>query len=190
MNSKSRSHLQHTVPVPVHLTFQPSGSPCSIPSAAPRRYSYAKVAFSNNQMRQRGLDVSIRLCSAVAGFIITISSLNKAVRCFSVVLHVDGFFGPNDMVYTLAASALNRTTAKQAYATAIVIILSRIGNICSPTASNLKDALLYMLVVLMIVFTTISILNCIFTKTVLGRENKRPMGMEIGIGVKANQYTP
>lgn len=86
--------------------------------------SFALV-FSSDRNKERGLHISVPLCFAVVGFIITVSTLSKAARYFASFLYVGGLFGSNAIVYTWAASTLNQTPAKRACATAVVNIMSQ-----------------------------------------------------------------
>ncbi|KAF2248079.1 MFS general substrate transporter [Trematosphaeria pertusa] len=138
--------------------------------------SFALV-FSSDRNKERGLHISVPLCFAVVGFIITVSTLSKAARYFASFLYVGGLFGSNAIVYTWAASTLNQTPAKRACATAVVNIMSQM------------DAPRYILaMLLMMAFSAISICTCIYMKTVLRRANKKLLREGEETGIKASLY--
>lgn len=130
------------------------------------------IAFSSDKNKERGLHISIPLCFSIAGFIITVSTLNVPARYFASFLYIGGCFGSNAIVYTWASATLNQTPAKRACATAIVNLMSQLGNIWSPYFFRPGDAPRYIpAMLLMMAFSAISVLTCMVMKTVLRREN-------------------
>ncbi|KAL6907345.1 major facilitator superfamily domain-containing protein [Trichoderma evansii] len=147
------------------------------------------VALSSDRRKERGLHIAIPLVIVVIGFIITVSTLDKAARYFASFLYVGGLFGSNSIIYAWASSSLNQTPAKRACATAIVNIMSQIGNIYAPYFFRPQDAPRYILaVILMAAFSGASIATALFMKFDLKRENKKLLAQEES-GVKANLYT-
>ena len=98
------------------------------------------IALSSDRMKERGLHIATPIVFAVIGFIITVSTLDKAGRYFASFLYVGGLFGSNSIIYAWASSSLNQTPAKRACATAIVNIMSQIGNIYAPYFFRPQDA--------------------------------------------------
>lgn len=147
------------------------------------------IAFSSDRKKERGLHISIPLFVAAIGFIITVSTLNVPARYFASFLYIGGCFGSNAIVYTWAASTLNQTPAKRACATAIVNIMSQMGNIYSPYFFRPQDAPRYIpAMLLMMAFSVLSIVTCIVMKTVLRKANKQLLKEEQETGVKATLY--
>jgi hypothetical protein len=148
------------------------------------------VALSSDRRKERGLHIAVPIVFAVIGFIITVSTLDKAARYLASFLYVGGLFGSNSIIYAWASSSLNQTPAKRACATAIVNIMSQIGNIYAPYFFRPQDAPRYVLaVILMTVFSGISIVTVLFMKHDLRRENKKLLAQEEELGVEANLYT-
>ncbi|KAH7126632.1 major facilitator superfamily domain-containing protein [Dendryphion nanum] len=147
------------------------------------------VAFSSDRRKERGFHIAVPLCFAAAGFIITVSTLSVPARYFASFLYIGGCFGSNAIVYTWAASTLNQTPAKRACATAIVNIMSQMGNIYSPYFFRPQDAPRYIpAMLLMMGFSVLSIVTCMFMKTVLRRANQRLLKEEEDTGVHAILY--
>ncbi|KAL5412835.1 hypothetical protein PMIN06_005880 [Paraphaeosphaeria minitans] len=148
------------------------------------------IALSSDRRKERGLHIAIPIVFAVIGFIITASTLDKAGRYFASFLYVGGLYGSNSVIYAWASSSLNQTPAKRACATAIVNIMSQIGNIYAPYFFRPQDAPRYVLaVILMTVFSAMSIATVLFMKIDLRRENKGLLAQEEETGVKANLFT-
>lgn len=147
------------------------------------------IAFSSDRNKERGFHISVPLCVAAAGFIITVATLNVPARYFASFLYIGGCFGSNAIVYTWAASTLNATPAKRACGTAIVNIMSQMGNIYSPYFFRPQDAPRYIpAMLLMMGFSILSICTCIFMKTSLSRANKKLLKQEEETGVKATLF--
>ncbi|KAH7069781.1 major facilitator superfamily domain-containing protein [Paraphoma chrysanthemicola] len=147
------------------------------------------IAFSSDRRKERGFHISIPLCFAAAGFIITVATLNVPARYFASFLYIGGCFGSNAIVYTWAASTLNQTPAKRACATAIVNIMSQMGNIYSPYFFRPQDAPRYIpAMLLMMGFSILSVVTCIVMKGNLRRANKKLLEQEETTGVKVSLY--
>jgi MFS family permease len=148
------------------------------------------IALSSDRRKERGMHIAIPIVFAVIGFIITVATLDKGARYFASFLYVGGLFGSNSIIYAWASSSLNQTPAKRACATAIVNIMSQIGNIYAPYFFRPQDAPRYILaVILMTVFSGISIITVLFMKFDLRKENKKLVAEEEESGVRANLYT-
>lgn len=148
------------------------------------------IALSSDRMKERGLHIAAPIVFAVIGFIITVSTLDKAGRYFASFLYVGGLFGSNSIIYAWASSSLNQTPAKRACATAIVNIMSQIGNIYAPYFFRPQDAPRYILaVILMTVFSGLSIVTVLYMKFDLTKENKKLLAQGEETGVPVNLYT-
>ncbi|KAF3053178.1 hypothetical protein E8E11_011439 [Didymella keratinophila] len=147
------------------------------------------IEFSSGRNKERGFHISIPLCVAVAGFIITVATLNVPTRYFTYFFYIGGCFGSNAIVYTWAASTLNATPAKRACGTTIVNIMSQMGNIYSPCFFRSQDAPRYIRAMLpMMGVSTVSICTCIFMKTSLRRANKKLLKKEEDTGVQQTLF--
>ncbi|KIW08190.1 uncharacterized protein PV09_01121 [Verruconis gallopava] len=132
------------------------------------------VAFSSDRNKERGWHISIPLCGAIAGYIVTVATLNVPARYFASFLYIGGCFGSNAIVYTWASATLNETAAKRACATAIVNIISQFGNIWSPYFFRPQDADRYILAMLLMMgFSALSVSTCLFMKWDLRRANAK-----------------
>lgn len=108
------------------------------------------------------------------GFIISVATLNVGARYFASFLYTSGCFSANAMVYTWAASTLNQTPEKRACATAIVNLLSQLGNIWSPYFFPQSDGPRYLMaMLLMLGFSAISIVCSMGMKFTLHRSNEK-----------------
>ncbi|KAH8895570.1 MFS general substrate transporter [Thozetella sp. PMI_491] len=132
------------------------------------------VAVSSDRRGERGYHISLPMAVAAIGFAISVGTLNVPARYAASFLYASGAFAANAMVYSWAAGVLNQTPEKRAAATAIVNLLSQFGNIWSPYFFRPGDQPRYLLaMVLMMVFSVMSILCCIVLKTMLKRANNR-----------------
>jgi len=148
------------------------------------------IAFSSDRRNERGFHISGPMTVAAIGFIITVSTLNVPARYVASFLYISGCFAANAMVYSWAASTLNQTPEKRACATAIVNLMSQLGNIWSPYFFRPGDSPRYTLaMILMMAFSFLSIATCIFMKAVLRRENKKLIAVAESNGSTANLYT-
>ncbi len=144
------------------------------------------VAYSSDRHKERGFHISVPMAVAMVGFIISVSTLSVPARYFAAFLYTSGCFSANAMVYTWAASTLNQTPEKRACATAMVNLLSQLGNIWSPYFFPAGDGPRYtMAMLLMLGFSVISICCCMAMKISLKRDNERLKreGEESGLAV-------
>ncbi|EXJ58529.1 hypothetical protein A1O7_05955 [Cladophialophora yegresii CBS 114405] len=132
------------------------------------------VAYSSDHRKERGFHISVPMAVAMIGFIISVATLNVPARYFASFLYTSGCFSANAMVYTWAASTLNQTPEKRACATAMINLLSQLGNIWSPYFFPASDAPRYtMAMLLMLGFSVISIGCCVVMKMSLRRSNEK-----------------
>jgi hypothetical protein len=125
---------------------------------------------------------------AAIGFIISTATLNVGARYFASFLYCSGAFAANAMVYSWAASTLNQTPEKRAAGTAIVNLLAQFGNIWSPYFFRPGDAPRYALaMILMMVFSFISIGCALLLKTLLRKANKK---LQMEADVSGERFTP
>ena len=90
------------------------------------------VAWSSDRKKERGYHISVPMAVACVGFIISVSMLNKLARYVAAFLYIAGCFSSNAGVFSWASATLNQTPEKRACATAIINLLSQLGNIWSP----------------------------------------------------------
>jgi hypothetical protein len=130
------------------------------------------VAYSSDRFSERGYHITAPMCVAVVGFIISVATLNVPARYFASFLYCAGCFAANSMVYSWAASVLNETPEKRACATAIVNLLSQLGNIWSPYFFPSSDGPRYiMAMLLMMGFSVLSIACALSMKIILKKAN-------------------
>ena len=131
------------------------------------------VAWSSDRRKERGYHTSIPMAVACVGFIISVSTLNKPARYAAAFLYIAGCFSSNAGVFSWASTTLNQTPEKRACATAIINLLSQLGNIWSPYFFPTSDGPRYvMAMLLMMSFSVLSIACCLVMKWILKRENK------------------
>ena len=110
---------------------------------------------------------------AMVGFIISVATLNVPARYFASFLYTSGCFSANAMVYSWAASTLNQTPEKRACATAMVNLLSQLGNTWSPYFFPKSDGPRYLMaMLLMMAFSGLSIACCMALKFTLRRDDE------------------
>lgn len=135
----------------------------------------ALISFlvSSDRFNERGYHISLPMLVAIVGFIISAATLNSAARYFASFLYCAGAFAANAPVYSWAASSLNQTPEKRACGTAIVNLLSQLGNIWSPYFFPSSDGPRYvMAMLLMMAFSALSVAASMLMKWLLRRENK------------------
>lgn len=132
------------------------------------------VAYSSDRFNERGYHISVPMFVAIIGFIISAATLNNAARYTASFLYCSGAFAANAAVYSWAASSLNETPEKRACATAIINLLSQLGNIWSPYFFPTSDGPRYvMAMLLMMAFSALSIAASMLMKVLLKKENKK-----------------
>ncbi|KUL83718.1 hypothetical protein ZTR_07483 [Talaromyces verruculosus] len=133
------------------------------------------TAYSSDHNKERGYHIAGNMALAIVGFVISLStSGHPGVQYFASFLYITGAFSANALVYTWAAASVSQTPEKRACATAIINLMGQIGNIWSPYFFRPQDAPHYNLaLILLIVFSAISILSCFAMKWTLRRDNKK-----------------
>ncbi|KAK2731855.1 major facilitator superfamily transporter [Colletotrichum kahawae] len=119
------------------------------------------TAFSSDRRKERGFHISVPQGVACIGFIISVSTINNAARYVAAFLYICGCFSSNAMVFSWASSTLNQTPEKRACATAIINLLSQLGNIWSPYFFPSTDSPRYVMAnLLMMASSALSIVTC------------------------------
>ncbi|KFY63800.1 hypothetical protein V496_03684 [Pseudogymnoascus sp. VKM F-4515 (FW-2607)] len=130
--------------------------------------------YSSDRLQERGFHISFPMCVAAIGFIISAASLSVPVRYFASFLYICGCFSSNAMVFSWASATLGQTAEKRAAATAIINLLSQLGNIWSPYFFRPQDVTRYLpAMLLMMAFALLSVLTCLVMKWSLRRANKK-----------------
>lgn len=68
------------------------------------------VAYSSDIRNERGYHISVPMCVAIVGFLISVVTLNVSARYVASFLYISGCFSANAMVYSWAASSLNQAS--------------------------------------------------------------------------------
>lgn len=131
------------------------------------------TAWSSDRRRERGLHISAPQAVACVGFVVTLATTNSAARYAMAFLYICGCFSSNAMVFGWASSTLGQTPEKRACATAIINLLSQLGNVWSPYFFPAADGPRYVMAnVLMAVSSAVSIACCVLMKHLLRRANR------------------
>lgn len=148
------------------------------------------VAYSSDRFNERGYHIAAPMLVAVVGFVISVATLNVPARYLASFLFCSGCFAANSMVYSWAASVLNQTPEKRACATAIINLLSQLGNIWSPYFFPSTDGPRYtMAMLLMMAFSVLSIVCAVLLKFVLKRDNAKLVAEGERSGQTVTLYT-
>lgn len=148
------------------------------------------IANSSDRQHERGLHISIPMLVAVVGFAISVGTLNVPARYFASFLYIAGCFSANSIVYTWGASTASSTPEKRACATAIINLMSQLGNIWSPYFfANGEEPRYVKAMVLMMAFSVLSALCCWLMKIILGRDNRKLIASFEGTGRTPQLYT-
>src|SRR6478735_936604 len=132
------------------------------------------VAYSSDRFNERGYHISVPMVFAIVGFIISVATLNNAARYAASFFYCAGAFAANAAVYSWAASSLNQTPEKRACGTAIVNLLSQLGNIWSPYFFPSTDGPRFIKAnLLMMAFSLLSVVTCVVMRLSLQRANKK-----------------
>ncbi|KAJ0306234.1 hypothetical protein COL516b_004689 [Colletotrichum fioriniae] len=135
------------------------------------------TAWSSDRRKERGFHISVPQGVACVGFIISVSTVNTVARYFAAFLYICGCFSSNAMVFSWASSTLNQTPEKRACATAIINLLSQLGNIWSPYFFPSNDGPRYAMAnLLMMASSALSMVTCVIMKIMLTRANKTLKG--------------
>ncbi|KAF6806571.1 major facilitator superfamily transporter [Colletotrichum musicola] len=148
------------------------------------------VAYSGDRPNERGYHISAPMAVATVGFVISASTLNVPARYFASFLYCSGAFAANAAVYSWVANSLNQTPEKRACGTAIVNLLSQLGNIWSPYFFPSSDGPRYFIaLLLMMAFSALSIVASMFMKYLLKKENKKLVEEGERTGKEIRLYT-
>ncbi|KAM6508572.1 hypothetical protein FSOLCH5_011568 [Fusarium solani] len=132
------------------------------------------TAWSSDRRKDRGYHIAVPQFVACIGFIISVSTLNNAARYTAAFLYICGCFSSNAMVFSWASSTLNQTPEKRACATAIINLLSQLGNIWSPYFFPSSDGPRYIKAnILMMAFSLLSVVTCVVMKAMLKKANRK-----------------
>ncbi|CAH0051701.1 unnamed protein product [Clonostachys solani] len=132
------------------------------------------TAWSSDRRKDRGYHIAVPQAVACIGFIISVSTLNNAARYAAAFLYICGCFSSNAMVFSWASSTLNQTVEKRACATAIINLLSQLGNIWSPYFFPSTDGPRYVKAnILMMAFSALSVVTCMVMKWMLTKANRK-----------------
>lgn len=132
------------------------------------------VALSSDRRKERGYHIAIPMIFSCTGFIISAATLNKPARYTAAFLYIGGCFSSNALVFSWAANTLSQSAEKRACATAIINLLSQLGNIWSPYFFPQSDGPRYvMAMILMMASTVVSMVTAMTMKWLLVRENRR-----------------
>ncbi|KAI7763117.1 hypothetical protein LZL87_013911 [Fusarium oxysporum] len=132
------------------------------------------TAWSSDRRKNRGYHIAIPQAVACIGFIISVATLNNAARYAAAFLYICGCFSSNAMVFSWASSTLNQTPEKRACATAIINLLSQLGNIWSPYFFPASDGPRYIKAnLLMMAFSALSVATCVLMRFSLQKANKK-----------------
>ncbi|PSN71793.1 MFS general substrate transporter [Corynespora cassiicola Philippines] len=148
------------------------------------------VAWNSDRLKERGYHIMVNNCCAVAGFIISVATLNHAARYASAFLYTSGSFSANALVYTWAVSSLSQTPEKRAAGGAIVNIMGHLGNVMSPYFFPDNHAPRYtMAMILQIVFAGLTCATAFLSKLYLRRQNKKIKERADASGTEYNPFT-
>ncbi|VUC26060.1 unnamed protein product [Clonostachys rosea] len=132
------------------------------------------TAWSSDRRKDRGYHIAVPQAVACIGFIISVATLNNAARYVAAFLYICGCFSSNAMVFSWASSTLNQTVEKRACATAIINLLSQLGNIWSPYFFPSTDGPRYVKAnILMMAFSALSVVTCVVMKWMLTKANRK-----------------
>ncbi|RKK51881.1 hypothetical protein BFJ67_g5839 [Fusarium oxysporum f. sp. cepae] len=136
--------------------------------------SFFPTIVKGDRRKNRGYHIAIPQAVACIGFIISVATLNNAARYAAAFLYICGCFSSNAMVFSWASSTLNQTPEKRACATAIINLLSQLGNIWSPYFFPASDGPRYIKAnLLMMAFSALSVATCVFMRFSLQKANKK-----------------
>ncbi|KAF5637920.1 major facilitator superfamily transporter [Fusarium sp. NRRL 52700] len=132
------------------------------------------TAWSSTRRKNRGYHIAIPQAVACVGFIISIATLNNTARYAAAFLYICGCFSSNAMIFSWASSTLHQTPEKRACATAIINLLSQLGNVWSLYFFPASDGPRYIKVnLLMMAFSGLSVATCVFMRFSLQNANKK-----------------
>ena len=132
------------------------------------------VAISSDKRKERGYHIAVPMVLSLTGFIISVATVNKAARYVAAFLYIGGCFSSNALVFSRASNTLSQSAEKRACATAIINLLSQLGNIASPYFFPQSDGPRYtMAFLLMMAASVVSMISAMTMKFMLKRANRR-----------------
>ncbi|CZR52008.1 related to allantoate permease [Phialocephala subalpina] len=127
------------------------------------------------------------LLATISSMLFAYSSDRRGEPSF---LFICGCISANAMVFSWASSSLSETPEKRAAATAMINLLSQLGNIWSPYFFRPQDSTRYLLaMLLMMAFSLLGVGRCILMKMVLVRENRKIVEEFEGSDERPNLYS-
>ncbi|KAK2000711.1 major facilitator superfamily transporter [Colletotrichum falcatum] len=147
------------------------------------------LCVSSDRRADRGLHVIGPAAVAIAGFVVTAATTNHAARYFASFLYIPGAMSSIALIFTWSSTAMSETPEKRAAGTAIVCLTCQLGGIWSPYFFRPQDSPRYLLAfLLMIVFSSLSILTVLLMRRLLGRANRRLIAEAEGTGKTPRLY--
>lgn len=132
------------------------------------------TAWSSDRRGDRGYHIAVPQAVACIGFVVSVATINNAARYAAAFLYICGCFSSNAMVFSWASSTLSQTPEQRACATAIINLLSQLGNIWSPYFFPESQGPRYIMAnILMMAFSLLSVVTCVIMKMMLTRANRK-----------------
>ncbi|KAK5046109.1 hypothetical protein LTR84_008566 [Exophiala bonariae] len=132
------------------------------------------VARSSDRRKERGWHIAIPTIFSCIGFIISVATLNRPARYTAAFLYIAGCFSSNALIFSWASNSLSQSPEKRACATAVINVLSQLGNIWSPYFFPSDQGPRYTMAMLLMMASTVGCgLTAISIKWLLIRANRR-----------------
>jgi hypothetical protein len=132
------------------------------------------VARSSDRFKERGWHIAMPTIVSCTGFIISAATLNRPARYASAFLYISGCFSSNALIFSWASNTLSDSPEKRACATAIINVLSQLGNIWSPYFFPKSDGPRYTMAMILMMASTVGCgLLAVLIKWLLIRANRR-----------------
>ncbi|KAJ6063909.1 major facilitator superfamily domain-containing protein [Penicillium canescens] len=126
------------------------------------------ISWSSDRKNERALHIALPMCTAIVGFIISVSTINGPARYVASLLCGKwiGLF--------LGCGCAEPDLREKAVATSMINVIAQLGNIMSPYFFRGRDEPRYALaMILLIAFASLSAITCVFLKWELRRANRR-----------------
>ncbi|KAF7531928.1 hypothetical protein G7054_g8455 [Neopestalotiopsis clavispora] len=132
------------------------------------------VSWSSDRRGERAFHIAAPAWVAIAGFVISVATLNGPARYGASFLYITGCYAANGLVYGWAANVLSQTPEKKAVASSMLNVIAQLGNVMSPYFFREQDEPRYILAMFLLIgFSACSGFISLFLKWDLQRANRR-----------------
>lgn len=132
------------------------------------------VSYSSGRFNERTWHTTVSKTVAIAGFAMSVASLNIAVRYVGIMLFVGATYGVNNIILSWTASVLGQTDEKKAVAIAMCNTFGNLASVYTPYLWPDSDAPRFLAAMLASIGFSLGVIVCAWVMRItLQRQNKK-----------------